>query len=171
MSLRAGLLRQRCLIAGPSRPARLLRPSASTSCSWRYTRAYSTPGKANGVEPTPTPAAARGSAAPAAATPQPTPSTSAHNHDHESHSHDHDHGHEHSGLFHSHDHTHSEGAGQIIEAMRTGHLDRGTKITLLGQSAECRADDRTGIKCRTNYLEGVGRTMDELSESVGGGGT
>lgn len=53
------------------------------------------------------------------------------------HDHDHDHDHEHHGLFHSHshDHGHSEGAEQIMEALRSGKLDRGTKITLLGELA------------------------------------
>lgn len=63
-----------------------------------------------------------------------------HSHDHghggtatKSHSHDgHDHSH---SLFHSHDHAHSEGAEQIINALKTGKLDRGTKITLLGESS------------------------------------
>ncbi|KAL1409895.1 mitochondrial metal transporter [Vanrija albida] len=50
------------------------------------------------------------------------------------HDHEHDHEHHHS-LFHSHSHDHahgSEGAEQIINAFKTGKLDRGTKITLLG---------------------------------------
>ncbi|BEJ16417.1 hypothetical protein CspHIS471_0510220 [Cutaneotrichosporon sp. HIS471] len=49
------------------------------------------------------------------------------------HNHSHGDGHDHAhGLFHSHDHSHSEGAAQIINAFKTGKLDRGTKITLLG---------------------------------------
>jgi hypothetical protein len=79
-----------------------------------------------------------------------TPSTS-HNHNHSTastassskgkhdHDHDHDHSgdeneheHEHGGLFHTHAHDHSEGAEQILNAFKSGHLDRGTKITLLG---------------------------------------
>jgi hypothetical protein len=75
-----------------------------------------------------------------------TPSTS-HNHNHSApgtassskgkhdHNHNHDgdeHEHEHGGLFHTHTHDHSEGAEQILNAFKSGHLDRGTKITLLG---------------------------------------
>jgi hypothetical protein len=51
-----------------------------------------------------------------------------------SHSHDeHDHGHSHGGIFHSHAHDHSEGADQIMQALSKGKLDRGTRITLLGE--------------------------------------
>ncbi|TXT11163.1 hypothetical protein VHUM_01914 [Vanrija humicola] len=66
------------------------------------------------------------SASASSSSPAPKP---AHDHDHD---HDHDHEHSHS-LFHSHDHHHgSDGAEQIINAFKTGKLDRGTKITLLG---------------------------------------
>ncbi|OCF58430.1 mitochondrial protein with role in iron accumulation [Kwoniella mangroviensis CBS 10435] len=55
-----------------------------------------------------------------------------HSHDdHHDHDHDHDHDHHH-GIFHTHAHDHSEGAEQIMQAISTGKLDRGTKITLLG---------------------------------------
>jgi hypothetical protein len=51
------------------------------------------------------------------------------------HSHSHD-GHDHSGhshsLFSTHTHDHSEGAAELISALSSGRLDRGTKITLLG---------------------------------------
>ncbi|OWT37924.1 mitochondrial protein with role in iron accumulation [Cryptococcus neoformans Bt1] len=53
-----------------------------------------------------------------------------HKHEHE-HEHDHDHDHEH-GLFHTHVHDHSEGAEQLMEALSSGKMDRGTRITLLG---------------------------------------
>jgi hypothetical protein len=57
------------------------------------------------------------------------PETShAHSHSHDSHNHD---GHSHS-IFHSHSHDHSEGAEQLISAISSGKLDRGTRITLLG---------------------------------------
>ena len=58
-------------------------------------------------------------------------SSSAHNHNshNQNHSHDHDH-----GIFHPHVHDHSEGAEQIINAFRSGNVDRGTRITLLGTS-------------------------------------
>lgn len=58
-----------------------------------------------------------------------------HKHDHgHSHSHDgHDHDHSHGGLFHTHVHDHSEGADQIMQAITKGKLDRGTRITLLGE--------------------------------------
>jgi hypothetical protein len=52
-----------------------------------------------------------------------------HSHSHDGHDHDHSHG----GLFHSHAHDHSEGAQQIMQALTKGQLDRGTRITLLGQ--------------------------------------
>lgn len=54
-----------------------------------------------------------------------------HKHEHE-HEHDHDHDHEH-GLFHTHVHDHSEGAEQLMEALSSGKMDRGTRITLLGK--------------------------------------
>ncbi|WWD08503.1 hypothetical protein V865_006615 [Kwoniella europaea PYCC6329] len=55
-----------------------------------------------------------------------------HSHDnHHDHEHDHDHDHHH-GIFHTHVHDHSEGAEQIMQAISSGKLDRGTKITLLG---------------------------------------
>lgn len=67
------------------------------------------------------------------------PSAPKHDHDHDhghSHSHDgHDHGHSHGGLFHKHVHDHSEGADQIMQALSKGKLDRGTRITLLGESS------------------------------------
>lgn len=50
----------------------------------------------------------------------------------ESHSHGHDHDHSHGGIFHTHAHDHSEGAEQLITALKSGNLDRGTRITLLG---------------------------------------
>ncbi|EIW69831.1 hypothetical protein TREMEDRAFT_30115 [Tremella mesenterica DSM 1558] len=51
-----------------------------------------------------------------------------HKHEHEhSESHDHDH-----GIFHVHTHDHKEGAEQLISALSSGRIDRGTKITLLG---------------------------------------
>lgn len=61
---------------------------------------------------------------------KPPPHThTSHNH---SHSHDgHDHGHSHS-IFSTHTHDHSEGAEQLISALSSGRLDRGTRITLLG---------------------------------------
>ncbi len=56
-----------------------------------------------------------------------------HDHNHEDpHGHEHEHDHKHGGLFHTHAHDHSEGAEQIINAIKSGKLDRGTKITLLG---------------------------------------
>lgn len=133
MSLRAGLLRQRCLIAGPSRLSPGVQHSRiriATSYAWTgNSRTYATPGK----QPHATPAPISSTSASAATAPStPAKATAAHNHD--EHDHAHGDGHSHSGLFHSHDHSHShsEGAEQLIEAMRTGHLDRGTKITLLG---------------------------------------
>lgn len=61
----------------------------------------------------------------------PSPPSPSHSHEH-SHDHDHNHG----GIFHSHTHDHSEGAEQIIKAFSSkGRLDRGTRITLLGQFA------------------------------------
>ncbi|WWC92130.1 uncharacterized protein L201_007084 [Kwoniella dendrophila CBS 6074] len=61
-----------------------------------------------------------------------------HDHDHSrGHSHEHGngngdgHNHEH-GIFHTHAHDHSEGAEQIMQAISSGKLDRGTRITLLG---------------------------------------
>jgi hypothetical protein len=54
----------------------------------------------------------------------------AHTHSHDGHDHGHDHAH---GIFHTHAHDHSEGAEQIMNALKTGQLDRGTKITLLGR--------------------------------------
>ena len=59
--------------------------------------------------------------------------THSHTHGHD-HGHGHDHDHSHGGIFHSHAHDHSEGAEQIMTALTKGQLDRGTKITLLGQS-------------------------------------
>jgi ABC-type nickel/cobalt efflux system permease component RcnA len=61
-----------------------------------------------------------------------------HSHSHADHNHDHGHSHDghdhsHSGIFHSHAHDHSEGAEQIMTALSKGTLDRGTRITLLGQ--------------------------------------
>lgn len=44
-------------------------------------------------------------------------------------SHDHEHKH---GIFSTHHHDHSEGAEQLITALSSGRLDRGTKVTLLG---------------------------------------
>jgi len=59
----------------------------------------------------------------------------AHSHANHDHGHSHDgHDHSHSGIFHSHAHDHSEGAEQIMTALSKGTLDRGTRITLLGQS-------------------------------------
>jgi len=63
-----------------------------------------------------------------------------HSHSHADHKHDHDdshdgHDHSHSGIFHSHAHDHSEGAEQIMTALSKGTLDRGTRITLLGQQS------------------------------------
>jgi hypothetical protein len=55
-----------------------------------------------------------------------------HTHAHDD-GHDHDHDHSHGGIFHSHAHDHSEGAEQIMKALTKGQLDRGTRITLLGQ--------------------------------------
>ena len=50
-----------------------------------------------------------------------------------SHSHSADDGHSHShGIFSTHHHDHTEGAEQLITALRSGRLDRGTKVTLLG---------------------------------------
>jgi ABC-type nickel/cobalt efflux system permease component RcnA len=58
----------------------------------------------------------------------------AHSHADHDHGHSHDgHDHSHSGIFHSHAHDHSEGAEQIMTALSKGTLDRGTRITLLGQ--------------------------------------
>ncbi len=69
--------------------------------------------------------------------PKPTSSSSSstHKHDNHDHSHDHDHDHEHKhgGLFHAHTHDHTEGAEQLMKAFRSGQLDRGTRITLLGK--------------------------------------
>lgn len=68
----------------------------------------------------------------------PTPSTSAsgaNGHDHKS-EHEHDHDHSHGGLFNNHAHDHSGGAEQIITAFRSGNVDRGTRITLLGPLAK-----------------------------------
>lgn len=48
------------------------------------------------------------------------------------HKHEHDHDHEH-GIFHTHVHDHSEGAEQLMEALSSGKMDRGTRITLLGK--------------------------------------
>ena len=58
-----------------------------------------------------------------------------HGHKHESEGCDHGHG----GIFHTHVHDHSEGAQQLITALSSGRLDKGTKITLLG---ECARDER-----------------------------
>ncbi|KAL7422625.1 mitochondrial metal transporter [Cryptotrichosporon argae] len=55
--------------------------------------------------------------------------TPGHAHDGHVHGNDHDHAH---GIFHTHAHDHHEGAEQIIQALRSGRLDRGTRITLLG---------------------------------------
>ena len=62
-----------------------------------------------------------------------SPPASAHKSRH-AHDHDHDHGHDHdhTGLFHSHAHDHAEGAEQIMNALNSGKMDRGTRITLLG---------------------------------------
>lgn len=58
--------------------------------------------------------------------------TSGHSHSH-SHSHSHEDGHSHShGIFSAHHHDHSEGAEQLITALSSGKLDRGTRVTLLG---------------------------------------
>ena len=55
-----------------------------------------------------------------------------HDHSHDGHDHDgHDHSH---GLFSGHHHDHHEGAEQIMNALQSGKIDRGTKITLLGES-------------------------------------
>lgn len=80
-----------------------------------------------------------------------SPARSSHDHDHDhshshshGHSHDgHDHGHSHGGIFHSHAHDHSEGADQIMQALSKGKLDRGTRITLLGESASLLVDKRS----------------------------
>lgn len=61
----------------------------------------------------------------------PSSASSAHQHQHDQ---DHDHDHNHGGLFHTHTHDHSKGAEQLIKAISSGHLDRGTRITLLGKS-------------------------------------
>jgi hypothetical protein len=59
-----------------------------------------------------------------------------HDHSHGDHDHNHDHDHDHShshGLFHSHaGHDHSQGTEQLIKAISSGQIDRGTRITLLG---------------------------------------
>ena len=59
---------------------------------------------------------------------------SSHSHPHsDTHAgHGHTHDHSHSGLFHTHQHDHSEGAAQIMTALSSGKVDRGTRITLLG---------------------------------------
>jgi Co/Zn/Cd efflux system component len=50
-----------------------------------------------------------------------------------SHTHSQEDGHTHShGIFSTHHHDHSEGAEQLITALSSGKLDRGTKVTLLG---------------------------------------
>lgn len=69
---------------------------------------------------------------------KPPSQVDSHSHSHADHSHDHGHSHDghdhsHSGIFHSHAHDHSEGAEQIMTALSKGTLDRGTRITLLGQ--------------------------------------
>jgi ABC-type nickel/cobalt efflux system permease component RcnA len=69
---------------------------------------------------------------------KPPSKVDSHSHSHADHSHDHGHSHDghdhsHSGIFHSHAHDHSEGAEQIMTALSKGTLDRGTRITLLGQ--------------------------------------
>lgn len=71
-------------------------------------------------------------------TTKPSPSSTSkslgHQHDHKhehGHEHEHDHDHKH-GLFHTHVHDHSEGAEQLMEALSSGKIDRGTRITLLG---------------------------------------
>lgn len=90
---------------------------------------------------------------PSSANPTKSPSASSSPHSHSSHSHDHQghtqthpvpssssahshDGHDHAGhshsLFSTHTHDHSEGAEQLITALSSGRLDRGTKITLLG---------------------------------------
>lgn len=52
-----------------------------------------------------------------------------HGHKHSDEGCDHNHG----GIFHTHVHDHSEGAQQLITALSAGKLDRGTRITLLGE--------------------------------------
>jgi hypothetical protein len=73
---------------------------------------------------------------------KPSSKLDAHSHSHADHNHDHGHSHDghdhsHSGIFHSHAHDHSEGAEQIMTALSKGTLDRGTRITLLGQYPIC----------------------------------
>ncbi|ORX41146.1 cation efflux family-domain-containing protein [Kockovaella imperatae] len=53
-----------------------------------------------------------------------------HAHEHDDHD-GHDH-HHHHGIFSAHHHDHHEGAEQIMQALESGKIDRGTKITLLG---------------------------------------
>jgi hypothetical protein len=75
---------------------------------------------------------ARTSAVDTPAASSPKASTSQpHSHSHSHDSHDgHDHSH---GLFHTHIHDHSEGAAQIMNAITTGKMDKGTRITLIGE--------------------------------------
>ena len=82
--------------------------------------------------------AACGSKSPTPAARKGTVDTSSQSHTHSersghSHSHSHEDGHSHShGIFSAHHHDHSEGAEQLITALSSGKLDRGTRVTLLG---------------------------------------
>ncbi len=112
-------------------------------------------------------------------TPRPTASSSAaHKHDGHDHSHSHDHDHHHHhGIFHTHIHDHSEGAEKIINAFRSGKVDRGTRITLIGphltslKGAETLMLSRLRKQCRPYCHERTGGAVDELCVVVGGSGT
>nr|XP_031860237.1 uncharacterized protein CI109_004369 [Kwoniella shandongensis]KAA5527309.1 hypothetical protein CI109_004369 [Kwoniella shandongensis] len=92
--------------------------------SRRYNSTKSTSSSTNTSPPSPTP--------PSSASASTSKSTAAPSHNHE-HSHEHGHGHDHDhGIFHTHAHDHSEGAEQLMQALSSGKLDRGTRITLLG---------------------------------------
>lgn len=80
-------------------------------------------------------------------TKRPSHGNHAHAHGH-GHGHDHDHDHHHGGIFHSHAHDHSEGAEQIMQAFSKGQLDRGTRITLLGESIDC----LNGVFCADSWI-------------------
>ena len=74
---------------------------------------------------------------------KPSSKVDSHSHSHADHDHGHSHDghdHSHSGIFHSHAHDHSEGAEQIMTALSKGTLDRGTRITLLGQYPSCKQE-------------------------------
>lgn len=49
------------------------------------------------------------------------------------HTHEHGHDHAHGGLFHAHVHDPSEGAGQLMDAFKKGRMDKGSRITIIGQ--------------------------------------